>query len=495
MKSKNKILYLLAIPALVLGSCTDDFLNLQPHSSVGAGAFYQTEDDFQQAVNGAYAPLQDRYGNGLHAAWAMGEMRSDNTHFIYNPGHRGRLPLETIADFLEEPGTEYAIPTKYNSNYSIIARANQVLSLIDAAEFDAAVKDNMKGQLHFLRAFAYFDLVQYFGGVPIHTAPISAMEESMIPRSSEEEVYELILDDLEMAVDLLPTKENQAAGRASKQVAYTLLGDVFITLKRWEDAEGALNEVTGYRLLDDYAEIFDPENKGNEELIFEAQFMQGATQGLESNFIYYFIPHLTNPSVLTGVSGPANTEGGYNVPTPDLIASYEEGDLRLGASVGFFTGEGYEDHPYIKKYLHDHSLPNNTDNNFPIYRYAEVLLMLAEAKNEQGETGEALGYLNQVRDRADLEGLDNLSQDQIRDRILQERRVELAFENKRWLDLVRSGNAVEVMNAYGERIKANPEDYYYPEGNEPFPASYNVTENRLLFPIPARETELNSLLE
>jgi hypothetical protein len=134
-------------------------------------------------------------------------------------------------------------------------------------------------------------------------------------------------------------------------------------------------------------------------------------------------------------------------------------------------------------------LTNNTDDNFPVYRYSEVLLFLAEALNEQNKPDQAKDYLNEVRHRAGLESTLATTQSEMRDAIIQERRVELAFENKRWIDLVRSGKAEKVMKAYGERVKADPQAYYFPDGITVAPASYSTIN--LLFPLPASEAALN----
>jgi hypothetical protein len=208
--------------------------------------------------------------------------------------------------------------------------------------------------------------------------------------------------------------------------------------------------------------------------------------------------------VITGVSPASqNDNGAFNIPTPDLIVAYEDtiNDQRYAASIGFYTGSSplvgvtYDHTPYIKKYQHPHALYGETDQNWPVYRYSEALLLLAEAINEQGRPTEALGYLNQVRNRAGLMAITAASQSELRDIILHERRIELAFENKRWHDLVRGGLAVEVMNAFGARVKLNPQDYYYAPGNTAFPSSFEVTENSLVYPIPINEITINSDLE
>ncbi|NJO25475.1 MAG: RagB/SusD family nutrient uptake outer membrane protein, partial [Bacteroidia bacterium] len=216
--------------------------------------------------------------------------------------------------------------------------------------------------------------------------------------------------------------------------------------------------------------------------------------GFASNFINPFIAptlaaEITTLFAANGIN-PANVQAlsveGYNIPTPDLIAAYEAGDIRKDASIGSVTAGG-KTYPFIKKYMHPHAQFGITNNNWPVYRYAETLLLLAEALNEQGKSTEALTYLNQVRNRA---GLGNVTSTAgLKDVIMNERRVELAFENKRWLDLVRTGTAVSVITAYGQRVKANPASYYFPAGFAPVPAAFS--DIKLIFPLPASEALLS----
>jgi hypothetical protein len=144
--------------------------------------------------------------------------------------------------------------------------------------------------------------------------------------------------------------------------------------------------------------------------------------------------------------------------------------------------------PFIRKYLHPHSAVFNTDNNFPIYRYSDVLLTLAEVLNEQNKSTQAIPYLNLVRLRARLLPSNETNQTRLRDIIANERRVEFAFENKRWLDLVRTGKAIDIMNLHGAQIKIIHASEAYLPAN-----SYNVTQNRLIFPIPLREVQVGGL--
>lgn len=473
---------------LALGACKKSFLDIPQKTALTVPVYFKTQSDFQQAINGAYAPLRSLY-SGSGGAYAMGEMRSDNSTYKYNPADRGTIAPEFIKDFTDDNNNSVSA-NKYFTDYTIIARTNQVLEPIDAVDFDVAAKNNIKGQAYFLRAFAYFDLVQYFGKVPLHLKPAKTLAETSLPLTGVDSVYLQIISDAKQAATLLPNKATQEPGRVTSGSAKTLLGNVYIVLKRWAEAEAILKEVTGYSLLSNYASVFEPAQKNNAESIFEIQYKQG-TEGFASNFFYTFLVQpvaATEVTAVTGIPEVPRTIEGFNIPTPDIINVYEANDIRKAATIGTLTASGMP-YPYIKKYSHTHALTNNTDDNWPVYRYAEVLLFLAETANEQNRSSEASTYLNQVRIRAGLPASTAAGQTAVRAAILNERRVELAFENKRWLDLVRTGNAQTVMTAYGARVKANPQAYYFPAGISPTPSSYaNI---RLLFPTPASEVALN----
>lgn len=478
------------IISAALGSCSD-FLDVAPQNAVVPANFFQSESDFIQAVNGAYAPLQSLYNNP--ASWAMGEMRSDNTHFFYNNDFRSPMP-EEIDEFVN--GAENTVTAdRYYINFDMIARANKILSVIDEAKLDKAKSDNFKGQALFLRALGYFDLVRYYGGVPLPLTPAADLASATLPRSTREQVYARIIEDATAAAGLLLNKASQEAGRATSGAAWMLLGDVHLNLKNWAEAESALSKVTGYTLMNEYGAVFNPANKNNQESVFEVQYLQGTSLNLSSAFPYAFVP--LTPDYAKYTLGPVGSQSasgsGWNIPTDDLLSTYEDPtkDKRFNASIGFITGPStvsdtsYVNLPYIKKYQYPHAVFNQTNENFPIYRYAETLLMQAEAANELGKVADAQNFLNQVRKRAGLENSSAKDQAALREAILKERRVELAFENKRWLDLVRTGGAISVMNAYGAKLKANPAYFYLT------PASYTLDEKDLLFPIPFLEIQVN----
>ena len=484
---------------ILFTSCSDDFLDKFPYNAIASDEFYSNQQELEQGINAAYGSLRDVYGS----AWIMGEMRSDNTHFIFDPSDRGTAPLENIPDFLNDAGNGYTA-SKYYANYGLINDVNQVLARIDNVELSQEVYDNLKGQALFLRAFAYFDLVKYFGGVPIYLAPVTNANSAFVNRSTIEETYAQILEDANEAAQLLPGVNEQQEGRVTNGTANMLLGDIYMNLKRYGEAEAALKKISGYSLVPNYADIFNTKN--TQESLFEVQYLQNQ---LSNNFFYRFLPKMDNTALVTGVDGRFNGgQNAMNVATPDLIDSYEEGDTRFEASIGFVDAStvslanySVEEFPYCKKYLIPHTVYNDVGANWPIYRYAETLLYLAEAINEQGgRSGEVLPLINQVRDRAResaglLPAITTTDQQELREIIAHERKVEFAFENKRWIDLIRTGRAVQVMNAYGQRLKANPEDYYYSVGDAPLSSAYMVTTDDLLFPIPQRERDVYPELE
>jgi hypothetical protein len=281
--------------------------------------------------------------------------------------------------------------------------------------------------------------------------------------------------------------------------------------REYAKAEAELIDITNmnYELLANYADNFLPTNKNNKESIFEVQYQAG-NAGQESNFTWRFIPKTTNPQAILGIPGRSIagglTSGGWNIPTADLVSSYEPGDLRLNASIAvaegvqtgdFFTTEAVKDpegytpppdktfHYFVRKYLHPpYTVEWNTNENWPIFRYAGALLLLAECLVEQGKNDAALPYINAVRNRAGLDDLTSVTEQDVAD----ETRHELAFENHRWTDLIRTGKAIEVMTAHALVMKA-----LYPWLL--LQAFTDITEKRLIYPIPFREIQINNKLE
>ncbi len=495
--------YIIAIAAasVLLTSC-EDFLTVIPETELTSATFFKTQTDFEQAVNAAYAPLR---AITTERTWLLSEMHSDNTYYGRNPNFGAVDPQEDLADFsvLVSNGTNpnTHLLNQWRQDYLIISRTNQILDLIDGVEFDAAAKANVRGQSLFLRAYAYFELARYWGSVPLHLTPVTGRDEAALPLSTEEEIYAQIIKDLVEAVPLLPKRSAQQLGRATEGAARTLLANVYINLQRWSEAEQILAPVVSsgeYSLMGSYELAFSDNagNKNNAESVFEVQYLEGAA-GFQNDIIYRMLPRPLLSAELKPITGTSNTQNldgeGNNIPTPDIIAAYEPGDTRKDASIAWVYLSSSErldkNYPYILKFAKQHSQHGNTGTNFHIYRYAEVLLFMAEVLNEQGKSSEAAAYLNQVRTRAGLAASTASGQADMREAIFKERRVELAFENKRWFDIQRMGRIEEIIVPLGQRIVADPAAYYYPPRAVPRP---NVFTNlNKFYPYPADESNLS----
>ena len=496
--------YIFKIVIIALGltfvSCGKDFLDKYDPTQLNATTFYQTKTQVEQAVNGVYSNLQNLISN----QWTFTEYISDNTTVHFNLGDRGQGPsLEAIEYWQINPSTDN-ITNWYNLLYSGLGNINTVLSKLPGATLTDAAKANFEGQLKFIRAFYYFQLVQGFGDVIIVTEPIKTPSEAYTySRSPVADVYTLIESDLTFAVSSLPDPKSIDAshiGQVSKGAALSLLGKVYLTKKQYSEAATTLNKVLplGYNLMSNYADIFDPAKKNNSESVFEVQFQADSEVGEWSGFLDTFYPRESYGAV---VKFPNANGGGWNIPTIDIIKAYESGDLRKGVSLkeGYTNLEGvWVPVPFISKYYHPESytIKGRQGDNWPVIRYADVLLMLAEAINEQSEpTGEAIGYVNQIRVRAGLTPLSGLNKDSFRTALLKERRIELAFENHRWYDLKRTMSPTELatfLNAHGEFEKNNPSS---DRGGIPFSAGdYKFEPYEVLFPIPANEILINKNL-
>jgi hypothetical protein len=497
MNMKTKIFLAGLLLALLGSSCSEDFLEIPSQSALSTPIYYQTEADFQAAVNGIYSLIRIWNKDVTTPALMIGDMHSDNSRYYLNPSFRAGITEEGAADFVPNP---QLFSGYWSSFYQWISNANQVISRIDNVDMDADVKDNLKGQALFLRGYAYWWLARLYGNAVIHTEPVTTLEETSKELSSEAEVIAQIIEDASEAAVLLLSKATQEPGRVTSGSAQMLLADVYMYQGEWASAETALNSLMGdYSLvMTSYADVFDPMNKNNSESIFEIQY-DASSSSYSSDFGYRMFPYpfaSDSLQAMTGISNPQDlAEGeGYFIPTPELIAAYEAGDARLAATIKNVTDLNGVALPMCIKYVHAHSLYRQSNDNLPVYRYAEALLFMAEAINEQGgRSGEALGYLNQVRSRAGLGDSPALTQEEIRAAILQERQVELAMEGKRWFDLVRTGNVSSVIAAYGANVVANPQDYYFPEGYGTVPSAF--TDTREKFEIPDSEVLYNTEVE
>ena len=515
MKTIKYIPAVLIAVATLATSCKKSFLTLYPEGNLNEGIFYKTDNDYLQAIVGAYTPLRTIANN---AFW-MDEMRSDNATYDYYAKDRGNAARENISTFLDD-ATNGVTAARYQADYVGINLTNAIL---DHIATNVTMSDSLKslviGETKALRGHYYFDLVRNFGGVPLHLHETLKYGDGYLPRSTTDSVYQQVISDLSDAKKLLPkpTFADAQTGRANKGSVTTELAAVYMQRKDYASALPLLQDVTkmGYSLLPTFSAIFNPSNKlasKNKELIFDVQYQSGTT-GQSSSFVYRFIPNMPSTTLLLGVNFNVNGFGGWDTPTSDLMGVFEPGDTRYDASVGVVEGSinntqdfvpskvasiaNYTPTPgatvkyFCKKYYFP-PYPNtnqNTDQNWPLYRYGDVLLMLADCLNESGKSSDALTYINQVRQRAFGNANHNINitdQNLLRAAIALERRRELAFENKRWQDLIRMDQAIPTMTAYGILAK---QKYPYM-----LPQSFTVTKERLVYPIPQYDMNLNKLL-
>lgn len=489
---------------LLFASCSSDFLTLYPEHQSNEGNFFRTENHYYQALNGAYASLRSLTAE---QGYLMGEMRSDNTHYTRYKPDRGIhiLRRENIADFIVDDQNQWT-DNMWTGCYTGISRTNTVIDRINQSEFSDNFKNEIIGQAKFLRAYYYFQLVKNYGGVPLQlNEVVDATTAFPGARASVDEVYTAIIADVSEAIEKLPAVTFPQDGKATKGAAKMLYAYALMTKPNPDQsgAESQLKDIInlGYDLLPNYKDVFEPVNKLSKEHIFSVQHLQG-DQGQQSMYLYWFMPKSTEAKTITGIDASSTIlTGGWNVPTPAMIASYEEGDERLDVSIKVAVGErdgelmtieevlnvndprinDFEvSHPFVNKYNHSHSRYQNTDDNWPLFRFSDALLLLAECLVNQGKNSEALPFVNRVRNRAGLYSLNTVTADDIAN----ERKHELAFENHRWYDLVRTGKAIEVMTEHGKYIKTiDPE---LPE------RTYNIKNEFLLYPIPYREMQINT---
>lgn len=489
----------------LLCSCNKEFLQLNPNTSVTSEVFYKTESHFELALVGTYSQLRGIISAGHY----MDEMRADNSFFRYYAPDRG--PANWVEDIIQwtDQSQTTVVNNRYYSDFQGISRANTIISRIVDADISQEAKNRILGETLFLRAFFYFDLVTHYGGVPLYLKEVTDEASTYEPKVEVDVVYNQIITDLVQAIPTLPIVDKfPQSGRASKGAAKMLLAKAYMSMPKrdYPKAEVELRDLLkmNYSLNENYIDNFRPTSKNSKESIFEIQYKEG-NDGEQNNFVYSMLPKTSNTAVATGIV-VNNMMGGWNVPNQSFIDTYEAEDKRLPVSIKVLEGtlnggSEYTDpvtylaikevgsytpkaglvyYPFVSKYLHGpYSIPNSTGQNWPVFRYADALLLLAENLVAQGKPDDALPFINQVRKRAGLSALASVT----KDNVLLERRHELAFENHRWTDLIRNGKAIEVMTAYGAVMK---QKYSF------LPATaFKVEERRLIYPIPFRETQIN----
>ncbi|MFL1013351.1 RagB/SusD family nutrient uptake outer membrane protein [Flavisericum labens] len=446
---------------LMNASCEDD-LNLAPEDQNTSAGFYRNAADLEAAVNAMYGALQrdGLYGYNYHI---LLETRSDNT-FEEEPSNSGGFG---DMDLFNRVTTNPVITSTWRDSYIAIQTANIVLNRIDAiTDMDQATKATRKGEARFIRALIYYNLVNLYGDVPLVTQETTNPTDFFGQgRTSKAEVFAQIITDLSEAQNELP--ESNDTGRATKGAANALLGKVYLTNGNPQAAETALRAVTGYTLLNNYADNFGVNNENGSESIFEIQFKSDVNGNSEGS------------KFATRFSSQANPGSrGNNIITEDLASSFEAGDLRRDEIVpDASTSTVFISTKYIDD---DQPVVDDGDNNVIVLRYADVLLMLAEALNAQGYAadGEAFDLLNQIRTRAGLASLTSATvtnQTEFITALLEERRHELFHEPHRWLDIKRLGDPISIMNTHFDGM----------------PSTANITINQedLLLPIPQAQID------
>jgi hypothetical protein len=478
---------------LLVTGCTD--LEEEPVGVLAPEGFFKTEKDVQLAIYGAYGKIaaDDYWGRELSLSLTLREDMVDI-------GNRGTVAARIQINDFNCDAFNGLITRFWPASYSIIGTVNAAIEGANVVE-DEATKNRLVAEARFIRAFAYFNLVRLFEDIPYIgeavTDPESLLSMSKTPAS---EVYSHIIEDLEFAKSNLPmTHPENARSRPSKGSAYTMLADVYLTLGEWQgaydNAKWVIDHASelGYGLEPDYQGLYISTNQdGMAEHIYVVEF-----KGLESSWPYNTDSH----PAFTGIGGSDRSGWDVTVPSLAVFDTWDARDYRRKVALADSALYGGELRPYteyniprphIAKYWRypgaSESTGNNGDTNYAIYRYAELLLTAAEALNEiSGPTAEAQGYVNMVRGRArnwagtptdfpeDVPA--GISKDDFRDLVLDERRLELSFEFKRWWDIKRRDMGEEVFKG--------------PNSLEPHE---NFTTNKYLLPIPQDELDRNPIL-
>ncbi|MDR2809447.1 MAG: RagB/SusD family nutrient uptake outer membrane protein [Tannerellaceae bacterium] len=493
MKTKNN---LIALTALILFSACSDFLDKDPLVQSSAETYYSNEQEANDATIGAYSMMQNE-GFQLAPFMLIGDDCSDDCD-LGNSNSEAFSWLGAVAQSLQKFDV---LPTNWVSNalwsqgFTGITWTTQAIARIEGNEnIPEAKRNQFVGEAHYLRAQYYFFLTRQYGRLPIIDHVLS-YEEYYMPRATIEQTWAFMEADLQKAAQLLPEKSQYQAGdigRATKGAANALLGRVYMYQKKFAEAYQVLKTVVAsnqYGLEPKYEDIFALEHENGIESIFEIQHGISGTGWADSNegSILSFYEHDADPEDMV------KWHNGWSMhcPTENLVKSFHPGDPRLKATVifpdEFFDGRihtnkasstGYQPKkwyiPYDQRSQIDQS---DCPKNIIFYRYADVLLYLAEAANETGQTAEALQYLEQVRARARANAEDpsvlpeikETGKDALRQLIWQERRVELACEGQRFWDLVRQGRAGTVMKNYAQTYNSIKGQYFVDGKSELFP--------------------------
>jgi starch-binding outer membrane protein, SusD/RagB family len=480
----KKYFSIIVLPVIILSSCKKD-LNQVPISTATTATFYKQPSDFIQAVNATYNSLRG-YPDRL---MELSEVRSDNIYPSNNDVGRDHDPINNFAPNI---ASNTYVEEAWRANFNGIFKANTVLDQIaknGSNVGSAQLATRLEAEAKFLRAFFYFDLVKYFGKVPIIDHPVSASEANTIGRSSVDSVYKLIISDLQFGIANLPANYSGTfpsyssidVGRATKYAAEATLAKVYMTrsgptygisgpgigLNEWNLALPLLQDIISngpfvfnpnpYTFPVPATGIFSYSNQipaytsGNREAIFDVMYITQAGSGLGATYPWVLVPQ-DYFSSYASLNANSNSAGALGAPSvsDDLVNSYPATDTRKTPFI-HTTKYGSVTEPFFRKYLDTTQLPSTKNRfdwgiNFIAIRYTDVLLLKAECilHGAPGTQADVDAIVNQVRARAGLTPLVNVTLPQLFD----ERRRELAGEGSRWFDLQRSGNLVTIMNTW-----------------------------------------------
>ena len=470
----KRIAYLLVILA-TLGAC--DPLTENPESFLTQDNFFQTAQDAVAAVNAAYRPLNQTNSYGLLLITVQ-DLASDD---FYGNVAEPNAAVHELDEF-RPTATNVQLLNIWTNAYLSISRANTVLEKAPTIQTsNKALVNRAMAEAKFIRALNLFNLARFFGDVPMPLTGTNSTAGLDIARTPVAEVYAQAIKDFNEAADALPaTYTGGDVGRPTSWAAKGMLAKTYLYRKQWDKTVSLCESIMAsgkYSLWPNFEDAFKPANKNGVESLFEIQF-KGPGLGQGNSLLQYNLPR-------SGVLG-----SGYGVcyPTPDLLASFETGDARYAAT--FFNsfirnGTRVTFSPvHVRKFIDENAInggyTGDSDLNFPVLRYAEVLLLYAEALNEVSSAdAKAVAALNQVRKRAKLGDTPAKTQATLRTAIWQERRSELVNESDRYSDLVRTGRLVE-------RVKAAK--------TTGVPNAAKPTETNYLMPIPQRELDANPKL-
>jgi starch-binding outer membrane protein, SusD/RagB family len=481
MTIKNNLIKGFAVLALGMAGCEDRLLNPTPESVLTANNFFKTSSDINQAVLGIYNSLQNRRSSD----YLLMEVPGDNLYMSANTTIAGSNDV----DFLTLNSDNALTATFWNTTYNGIFRANSVLLNIDnPLNYAAGAKDQYIGEAKFMRALFYFDLVRIFGGVPKVTEKISIDAAAALPKSTEEEIYALIIEDLTDAAAKLPLRNAIATGRASKGAAVGLLGKVFVYKKDWANAKVQFERLAkefDYAMVKDFASLWQVATEDNSEVMFTVKYVDGTNgQSLSTSYA---------PN--GGIVGVTDRGAETSLPSWSLMKKYEEGDKRKASTVQEWWLSPAQPnnpaiwYPYVSKYAVKHSY-NASGLDIPVLRYADIVLLYAETLFRLGDRANELVQLNKVRERAFGNVTHNYKGTEatdFMDLILNERQLELAYEHERWFDLVRTEKFESVMK--------QEERLYNYAAKAPVVVNLNPASYMRVYPIPQAQIDLSSGLK